>query len=197
MLKTLLAGTAAAALLAFGALAQESPAANETAPPVLENDAGAPATEAPDAAQVPESTTDDAAPTDTAQPAAPDAATDAPADVATPAPAPERALPEGAVPVDLATLTPDTLMGADILGQEGDTIASVDEVLMSAEGRIDKVIARFGGLLGFGETKVMLAPEEMAAYRTPDGLVVLTTNHTADALKSMPEYIAPEPAPAG
>ena len=60
----------------------------------------------------------------------------------------------------MATLHSDTLIGVDIRSYDGTTIAAVEDVLMSAEGKIDDVVARFGGFLGFGETRVLLAPRK-------------------------------------
>ena len=107
------------------------------------------------------------------------------------------ALPEGWAPVDLATVSPDTLIGADIRTYDGDTVAAVEDVLMSAEGKVESVVARFGGFLGFGETRVLLTPDEIAVVdgrgrerRRPD------QPRPPDELKARPEYTAPEGADA-
>ncbi|HET9067153.1 MAG TPA: PRC-barrel domain-containing protein [Amaricoccus sp.] len=196
MLKTLLAGAATAALLAFGAQAQESPApaapgmtAPETTPPPLAEDEMNPEAEA--------GTPQTAEDSEALSPATPQTAEDAdplaPADTAADtAPAPAGPLPEGAIAVDLATVTPDTLIGADIRTYEGDAIAAVDDVTVSAEGKVDDVVARFGGFLGFGETKVLLAPEDLTAVREADDTVVLLTGLTAEELQARTEYTAPE-----
>ena len=72
-------------------------------------------------------TAEEASPPDTMapDPDAPDTVTEAPA-------APAGTLPEGWTPVDLATVSPDTLIGADIRTYDEDTVASVEDVLMSA-----------------------------------------------------------------
>ena len=205
MLKTLLAGSAVATFLAFAAQAQEAPAtetgeAPEALPPsemtppreatdqqmrsnVGENQEPAPTAEEPEAPQ----TAEDAG--------APPPDTMAPDTVAAP-PAPAGTLPEGWMPVDLATVSPDMLIGADIRTYEGDTIASVEDVLMSAEGKVDGVVARFGGFLGFGETKVQLAPAEIAVATDAEGNVAVLTGLGSEELKGRPEHVAPEGADA-
>ena len=79
-------------------------------------------------------TAEEASPPDTMtpDPAAPETVTEAPA-------APAGTLPEGWAPVDLATVSPDTLIGADIRTYDGDTVAAVEDVLMSAEGKVESV----------------------------------------------------------
>ena len=136
-------------------------------------------------------TAEDASPPDTMAPDTmpPDAVTEAPA-------APAGTLPEGWAPVDLATVSPDTLIGADIRTYDGDTVAAVEDVLMSAEGKVESVVARFGGFLGFGETRVLLTPAEIAVATDADGNVAVLTSLAADELKGRPEYVAPEGADA-
>ena len=203
MLKTLLAGAATAALLAFGAQAQESPApaapgmtAPETTPPPLAEDGMNPEAEAGTPQTAEDSEALSPATPQTAEDADPLAPADTAADpadtAADTAPAPAGPLPEGAVAVDLATVTPDTLIGADIRTYEGDAIAAVDDVMVSAEGKVGDVVARFGGFLGFGETKVLLAPEDLTAVREADDTVVLLTGLSAEELQARPEYTTPE-----
>ena len=67
---------------------------------------------------------------------------------------------------------------------------------MSAEGKVDNLVARFGGFLGFGETKVLLAPPDIAVATDADGNVAVMTSLTAEELKGRPEYVVPEGADA-
>ena len=205
MLRILPAGTALASLMAFGVQAQDTPPAPETTPPaMMENQLPSATSEEPAAPIVPESTVDAGAtpPADPAPDSAADAGAAPPADAApeadvVEAPAPAGALPEGWMQADIATLSPDTLIGIDVRSYDDTTIAAVDDVLISAEGKIDDVVARFGGFLGFGETRVLLAPEEVTAATDADGNVAVLTSVTADDLKSRPEYTPAETEPAG
>jgi hypothetical protein len=211
MLRTLLAGTTLATLLAFAAHAQETPGADtpaEVSPPrEIGNQEPALTNEEP---TLPQSADDSgAAPADATSPvpATPDAtasdtmapdtmAPDASADATAEPPAATGALPEGWAPVDLATVTPDMLIGADIRSPDGETIASVEDVLMSVEGKVDNLVARFGGFLGFGETNVLLTPTEIAVATDANGNVAVLTSLTQEELKGRPEYVAPEGADA-
>ena len=168
MLKTLLAGTALASLMALGAQAQEAPAEAETTPPAaMENQLPSATSEEPAAPIVPE-TADDAGAAPAPDAVAPDAmaqeprpAPDAgrtsprtrpsPRILPAPTPGPE----EGWTTVDLATISADTLIGTDIRTYDQETVASVEDVLMTPDGQVENVVARFGGFLGFGETTVL------------------------------------------
>jgi hypothetical protein len=190
MLKTLFATSALASMLAVSAYAQNTPGADaQPAPPAVQvpaaPDANAPGAETP---IVP----------DSAQGEAP-----APADdmAAEPAPAPadnmaaEPTLQEGWSKVDVATISADQLIGAKIRTYDNSDIAEVQVVLFSADNQLDHVVARFGGFLGFGETMVLLDPNEVTVVKDPDGTMYVLTSLAADQLKTRPEYEAPDAAP--
>lgn len=114
-----------------------------------------------------------------------------------PAPVPDAATPDTATAPDasvgigneLASIPRDELIGADITsGPDHQTVAMVEDVLMDADGNLMNIVARFGGFLGFGETTVLLTPDEVTATRDADGKTELTTTLTPDALKDRPEY---------
>ena len=180
MLKTLLAGTALTALLTFAAQAQETPEAQAT-PDALPHSETMPPREVGNQ-QMPSTTSDaPATPSRRARPRTPtvpqseeppiaadgrgnlaarhhDARRRSPRDGHRGAGGAGGPLPEGWTPVDLATVSPDTLIGADIRTYDQDTVAAVEDVLMSPDGKVESVVARFGGFLGFGETTVLLTP---------------------------------------
>ena len=173
MLKTLLASGATAAVLAFGI----GPSA-VMAQPAPETDQMAPAPIAP---------ADDAAPTGGAM--APEST---PPDSLAADPAAGEDVGEAAIATELAPIPRDELIGSDIkAAADQETVASVEDVILDADGRVKNVVARFGGFLGFGETTVLLMPDEVTPYRTDDGTVELTTTLTPDALKDRPEYTPP------
>ena len=210
MLKTLLAGTAIATLVTLGVHAQEAPADTETTPPAaIDNQAptsedpivpetadDSGATTAPDAmspdtmAEEPTLAPDAASPDTMAQEPAPDAAVpdtmaQDPAGIDTPP------MQEGWTPVDLATISADTLIGSDITTYDQETVASVEDVLLTPDGSVENVVARFGGFLGFGETTVLLTLDEITVVRDADENVFVLTNLTPEGLKDRPEYTAP------
>ena len=207
MLKTLLAGTATASLLALGVQAQQTPDAPETTPPAsTEQQLPSVTGEEPAAPVIPDAGTaaaPDATAPDWLHPKRsrkslpprrrrtwrPNRRRSPQDSVADAAPAPTI---EGWTPVDLATVTPDTLIGKDIRTNDEETVASVEDVVMAADGRIEGIVARYGGLLGFGETRVLLDDEEITVVGDAEQNAMVLTRLTADELKARPEYIPPE-----
>ena len=200
MLKTLLATTAIATMMSWSVQAQNAPAAEDqnASPPMIENHMDgdtAPADEGV-APAADESTDSQMAPAepDTADsqmaPAEPDTADTEIAPATDMAQQP--AAPEGWSPVDMATISADTLIGTDIRTYDQDTVASVEDVLMTADGQVESVVARFGGFLGFGENTVLLNMDEISVVKDADGNVAVLTNLTPEALKDRPEYTPDE-----
>ena len=167
MLKTLLASSADAAALALGpsaVMAQSAPA-TETAP-----SPAAPADTAPGGTDAMEP-----------MPTAPDSL----------AAEPDQGVGEAAMATELGAIPRDELIGSEIkTAADQESVASVEDVLLDADGRVKNLVARFGGFLGFGETTVLLMPDEVTPYRMEDGTVELTTTLTPEALKDRPEYPA-------
>jgi len=197
MLKTLLAGTAMASLAAFGAQAQETPVEGETTPPmVMEHQLPSATSEEPAADIDPETSADGGPATGEAAPVVPETTADTGAE-----PAPEvmaedsgagPVLEEGWSTVDAATISADTLIGKDIRTYEQETVAAVDDVLLTPDGQVESVVARFGGFLGFGETTVLLTMDEIDVVRDADENVFVLTDLTPEAIKDRPEYTDPE-----
>lgn len=183
MLKTLLAGTATASLLTFGVQAQQSPTEPETTPPAT-MEQPVPSVSGEESAD----TGVNAAPDTTA----PGTLAEEPTVPATNSVADSAPAIEGWTPVDMATVTPDTLIGKDIRTYDEETVASVEDVVMAADGRIEGIVARYGGLLGFGETRVLLDDEEVTVVGDAEQNAMVLTRLTADELKARPEYIPPE-----
>jgi hypothetical protein len=102
----------------------------------------------------------------------------------------EPTLEEGWSQVDIASISTDTLIGTDILTHDRETVASVQDVILGADGRGESVVARFGGFLGFGENTVLLAMNEVSFVQDAEGEVVVLTSLTPEALKDRPEYQA-------
>ncbi len=197
MLKTLFATTALATMIAWGAQAQMEPqtqpdAAQPMEPMAPSAEEAAPESTPPIVPETADSESDMMAPadagpeTDIAQPEAPAAPPEADTEMATPAAPP---LDEGWSQVDVATISTDMLMGADIRTYDQESVATVEDVLMTPDGMVEDVVARFGGFLGFGETSVLLGMDEISVVRDADGNVVVLTNLTPEALKERPEYV--------
>jgi hypothetical protein len=114
---------------------------------------------------------------------APEAGAEAPA--ATTAEANE----ETWAPVSIETVMAEELDGAAIrTAIDDERVATVGETLVGADGKLEGVVAQFGGFLGFGRERVMLPVDEIEVFKDPDGRVLIRTSLTRDALEVMPEY---------
>ena len=172
MLKNLFATSAFAALLATGAFAQS--ATEETTDPAVEAPAAeAPAAPAAEATETVESTSGEAA---------------APAEESAEQPAMVVAIPEGWVEMDPATVSAETLIGADITTYDGDKVASIDDVLLSGDGKVENVAATFGGFLGFGSDTVLLSMEELDIIKDANDVVEVRTTLTPESLEGREPY---------
>lgn len=158
--------------------------------PAMAQDPAAPAADeaSPDVAQDPAVPATDAESDMAQEPAAPATDTDVDTDMAQDPMSPT--LEEGWSQVDMATISADTLIGTDVRNYDQESIATVDDVLMTPEGQVENVAARFGGFLGFGENTVLLTMDEISVVQDADGNVVVLTNLTPDALKDRPDYEA-------
>jgi len=174
-------------------------AQDEAAPAPADNMAAEPETPAPADNMAAEPATPAPADNMAAEPETPAPADNMAAEPATPAPADNMAaeptLQEGWSKVDVATISADQLIGAKIRTYDNSDIAEVQDVLFSADNQLDHVVARFGGFLGFGETMVLLDPNEVTVVKDPDGTMYVLTSLAADQLKTRPEYEAPDAAP--
>ena len=64
----------------------------------------------------------------------------------------------------------------------------MQDVVLSQDGEIESVVARFGGLLGFGETTVLLAMDKITVVEDPDEKVLVLTDLTPEVLEQRPVY---------
>ncbi len=182
MLKHTLATSALATLLATAVYAQTSPATDpaiDPAAPVIEgveNDAATmPADEG--VTTPPEIVEDDVAP------GAMDVETAAPdADMMDPA------APADWAPMDVTTMSTENLIGADIVNYEDETIASIEEVIVTADGQVESLVARFGGFLGFGADRVLLTIDEVEVMQDADEELIVRTNLTPESIETRPAY---------
>jgi hypothetical protein len=163
MRRTLLATTAVASMLAFGVVAQQA-----TDP------ADAPAEAMPAAPAAPVTPEADDPVTGTAEEA--------------PGAAPADATEVVLTPVAPGDISADTLIGAPIQTMNGDNIASIEDVIVSAEGAVENVVAQFGGFLGFGSNKVLLTMDEIEVMQDEAGGIVVQTALTPESLEGRPEY---------
>jgi hypothetical protein len=105
-----------------------------------------------------------------------------------PAPGSGPALSEGLSELDAATISVDTLIGTEIRTYDQEPVAAVQDVVLSQDGEIERVVARFGGVLGFGETTVLLSMDEVTVVEDPAERVFVLTDLTPDLLEQRPVY---------
>ena len=116
---------------------------------------------------------------DTTDAAAPDMA-------AAPAPAFER---EGFATADYEQLTADDLEEAAVYDANDENIGSVEELILSQDGKIEQAIVDVGGFLGMGEHRIGLAFDEMQVMTTPTtARSGSTSTRRRQTLEQRPEY---------
>ncbi|WP_201156955.1 PRC-barrel domain-containing protein [Rhodobaculum claviforme] len=97
--------------------------------------------------------------------------------------------PEGYTMLEGEERTADRLMGADVHDANGETIGSVNDVVIGDDQRITDVIVDVGGFLGMGSHTVALPIEDARiGWHDEDGDARVQVSMTADQLENMPEY---------
>jgi sporulation protein YlmC with PRC-barrel domain len=90
------------------------------------------------------------------------------------------------VPPDQQAAAPASgfeLIGKDVIGQRGDDVGQIDNVLVDAQGQPSHVVLAHGGWLGLGEKKVALGFDQIQVSREE-----VRVNLTDEQLANMPEY---------
>lgn len=105
--------------------------------------------------------------------------------------------PSDPAPVDVTTVSAEGLMGADIMSGDGETIATVEDVVLTDDGQIESFVAQFGGVLGFGSNRVELTPDELQFMQEEGGSIFAETSLTPEDLEGRPEYEEPNSDSAG
>ena len=128
----------------------------------------------------------------TAGVASPDTA-DTTTDVAAPGMATAPARPaferEGFTTADYDKLTADDLEEATVYDANDENIGSVEELILSKDGKIEQAIVDVGGFLGMGVHRIGLAFDEMQVMTNADNNEVrVYIDQTRQTLEQRPEY---------
>jgi len=91
-------------------------------------------------------------------------------------------------PVEVSMLTADQIIGANIRNADGETVASVSDLVLGADGKAESVAAKFGGFLGFGSNTVLLTLDEIEFMQNDSGTVALRSAVTPESLEGRPDY---------
>jgi sporulation protein YlmC with PRC-barrel domain len=98
-------------------------------------------------------------------------------------------LPDGYSVMDAEERTADRLMGAEAYSSEGESIATVSDLVLNDDGGASHVIMDVGGFLGMGSHTVAIDVEQVnILWNDADGDVVVQVPMTEDQLRDMPEY---------
>jgi hypothetical protein len=90
--------------------------------------------------------------------------------------------------VDVTTLSADDLIGTSIQTFDDQTIATVNDVILNDEGKVENVVAEFGGFLGFGARTVLLTMDDIEVLKDPNDNLVVRTDLTPEAIETRPDY---------
>ncbi len=80
------------------------------------------------------------------------------------------------------------LMNASVENAEGELLGSINDVLVSEEEGVKGVVIGVGGFLGLGQKNVAVNYEEIDHVRDEYGNVTLQFNATAEELEEAPEF---------
>lgn len=79
------------------------------------------------------------------------------------------------------------IVGAAVKNPQGETVGTIDEVYIDANGNLRSAIIAVGGLLGVGAHHVEVPWKDLKLSRDQDKLLVQMAA-TKDSLKAMPEF---------
>lgn len=88
----------------------------------------------------------------------------------------------------LGAVSTDKLKGADLVNVQGEKVATIDDVLITNDNAVEGIVVTFGGVLGFGAQKVLLAPDEVEVMEDADKNLQVRTSLTPEAIEARPAY---------
>lgn len=95
---------------------------------------------------------------------------------------------EGWSPVELGAVSTERLVGQNIVTNDDETIATIEEVFLDDAGQVGSLVARFGGFLGFGSNRVELQPDEIEIMSNEGDELLVRTGLTPESIEGRPEY---------
>ena len=93
---------------------------------------------------------------------------------------------------DVAQLTADKLDDQTVYGLNNESVGEIDELLLTQDGKIDRVVLDVGGFLGIGEREVAIPFDRMTILRSDSALddFRIYVDSTQERLEALPEYEA-------
>lgn len=96
---------------------------------------------------------------------------------------------EAFVEISSSELTLEALEDATVMGSGGEEVGEIEQVFISADGEIKRVIVDVGGFLGLGERPVSISFDEMKLMRRDNGDEIrIYIDATKEALEAQPAY---------
>ena len=81
-----------------------------------------------------------------------------------------------------------TLLDADVVSAEGDTIGDVVDLVLTSDGTIEGIVVGVGGFLGLGKKSVALQFETIETRQDEDLAMVFVLNATREQLEEAPAF---------
>ncbi|MEL6299571.1 MAG: PRC-barrel domain-containing protein [Pseudomonadota bacterium] len=88
----------------------------------------------------------------------------------------------------MAGLRASNIMGASIMNADNEAIGDVNDIVLSREGKIEKVIVGVGGFLGMGERSVAITMEQLQFTRGDNDSLTVKTQLTKNELTALPVW---------
>jgi hypothetical protein len=86
------------------------------------------------------------------------------------------------------------LLNASVKNAAGESVGSINDLLIDSNGDVKAVIVGVGGFLGIGERNVALAFDQVQIGRDANNRISVTANVTRERLKTAPEWKDPNAA---
>jgi sporulation protein YlmC with PRC-barrel domain len=81
------------------------------------------------------------------------------------------------------------LVGAEVIGSDGDEVGEVDDIVISTAGTDSlRAVLQVGGIAGVGEKRVALPLRQLTIERADDGEPTLRVAMDVEALERLPEF---------
>lgn len=96
---------------------------------------------------------------------------------------------DGYAPIAEEDLTAERVLGANVYDMNGDNIATVDDLVLGADGEITQAVMDVGGFLGLATYTVALDIDDLdIMWNAEDEDVRVQVAMTAEELEALPEY---------
>lgn len=92
------------------------------------------------------------------------------------------------MPVDMAAVSTEELIGARVFGGQQEDLGEVSEVIVSDSGSVEAFVVDVGGFLGIGEKPIAIGSKDIDFKQDADGNIVVFTPFTKEQLEQQAAY---------